>query len=210
MTSSARTQLTKDSLIKAAVAVLQRRGFAAATARAIADEAGSNQGLIFYHFGSVTKLLLAALDFVSAERENRYSLALANTTSTSELAALAAMIFTEDLDRGDTAVLVEMLAGCSSTPGLGSEVKARIEPWTEFAARAVETAIDGTVLDGVVKADEIAHVVVALYLGLELLSHLDGDRTQAIAIFERAKTLAPLLDNLSNSASLSSKKMETT
>jgi hypothetical protein len=41
---------------------------------------------------------------------------------------------------------------------------------------------------------EIAHALVALYLGLELLSHLDGDSAPALALFARARQLAPLLD----------------
>ncbi len=38
----------------------------------------ANQGLIFYHFGSVTNLLLAALDAVSAERLEHYGAAVAD------------------------------------------------------------------------------------------------------------------------------------
>jgi hypothetical protein len=43
-----------------------------------------------------------------------------------------------------------------------------------------------------VPAEEAAYGVVALYLGLEMLSHLDGDRANALALFERAKQLATL------------------
>jgi hypothetical protein len=39
---------------------------------------------------------------------------------------------------------------------------------------------------------EAAHAVVALYLGLELLAQLDGDRTAALALFARARQLAAL------------------
>ena len=35
--------------------------------------------------------------------------------------------------------------------------------------------------------------MVALYLGLEMLSHLDGDRSPALALFDRAKQVAALL-----------------
>ena len=59
------------------VDVLRRDGFAAATARTIAGRAGCNQGLVFYYFGSVVALLLAALDEVSAQRRQRYDEALA-------------------------------------------------------------------------------------------------------------------------------------
>ena len=59
---------TRRVLVEAAIETLKDVGYAGASARAIAERAGSNQGLVFYHFGSVANLLLAALDAVSADR----------------------------------------------------------------------------------------------------------------------------------------------
>jgi AcrR family transcriptional regulator len=187
---------TRRTLVAAAMDVLRHEGFSAATARHIAARAGCNQGLIFYHFGSVVNLLLAALDEVSAERRSRYEEALGDARRPSELVELAARIFAEDLDTGDAALLVEMIAGSASTPGLGAEVKARVEPWTAFAARALGPVLRSSPLAGIVDPTEVAHAAVALYLGLELLSHLDGDRSQASALFDRARNLAGLVDVL--------------
>jgi AcrR family transcriptional regulator len=184
--------------VDAAIDVLRNDGFASATARNIAARAGCNQGLVFYHFGTVVDLLLAALDQVSLERRERYERALNDVGRPSELVELAARVFTEDLDNKDSALLVEMIAGASSTPGLGAQVKARVEPWMEFAASAVEKFIGGTPVAAVIPAPEIAHVVVALYLGLELLSDLDGDRITTLGLFERAKKFATLADMLAS------------
>lgn len=189
-----RSNETRRALVDASIEVLRREGFAKATARTIANKAGCNQSLVFYHFGSVVNLLLAALDEVSAQRRERYEIALEGASKPSELVDLAARVFSEDLDTGDAAVLVEMIAGATSTPGLGTEVKARVEPWTEFAASALEKTVGELPLAGFAPPREIAHAVVALYLGLELLSHLDGDRSQAVALFERARKLATLAD----------------
>ncbi len=189
---AARSEETRQALVSAAVHVLRHEGFAAATARAIAARAGCNQALVFYHFGSVMDLLLAALDAVSEERRRRYGELLAGVHDPAELVELAARVFEEDLDSGDAALLAEMVAGVSSTPGLGAEVKARVMPWTEFAAGAVRSAVAGSPLAAVVDPDEAAYLVVALYVGLEMLSHLDGDRSAARAVFERARMLAPL------------------
>ncbi len=191
---AARSTATRSALVEATIEVLREEGFAAATARSIAARAGCNQGLVFYHFGSVAKLLLAALDEVSAQRRHRYDEALAGVSRPSELVELAARIFREDLDTGDAALLVEMIAGTTSTPGLGGEVKARVAPWTEFATGALERVIGDSPFAGVVAPSEIAHAVVALYLGLELLSHLDGDREPALALFDRVRQLAALAD----------------
>lgn len=188
---------TRRALVDAALEVLRTEGFAGATARTIAGRAGCNQGLVFYHFGSVVNLLLAALDEVSARRRERYEAALESVDKTSELVALAGQIFREDLDSGDAAVLVEMIAGAASTPGLGAAVKERVEPWNDFAVSALQAVLGESPILQVVGAAEVAHAVVALYLGLELLSHLDGDRRPALALFERARNLAPVVDMLS-------------
>jgi AcrR family transcriptional regulator len=185
---------TRRALVDATVDILRNEGFAAATARTIAARAGCNQGLVFYHFGSVVNLLLAALDEVSRERRTRYEAALAGIRNPSELVDLAARVFTEDLDTGDAALLVEMIAGSVSTPGLGAEIMARVEPWTDFAATALDKVLGDFSQSGIVSPAEIAHAVVALYLGLELLSHLDGDRSPALRLFERARQFASLAD----------------
>ena len=52
---------TKDRLLEAAVRCLQRRGYAATTARDIASEAHANLRSIGYHYGSTRGLLLAAI-----------------------------------------------------------------------------------------------------------------------------------------------------
>ncbi|HVA09078.1 MAG TPA: helix-turn-helix domain-containing protein, partial [Acidimicrobiales bacterium] len=68
----ARSVGTRRLLVDAAIETLKSEGYAGASARAIAERAGSNQGLIFYHFGSVANLLLTALDSVSAARLEQY------------------------------------------------------------------------------------------------------------------------------------------
>jgi AcrR family transcriptional regulator len=187
---------TRHVLVDAAIETLKSEGFAGASARAIAGRAGCNQGLVFYHFGSVVNLLLAALDAVSADRLQHYSAAVERVTSPSELIDVAAAIFREDLDGGHVTVLVEMIAGASSTPGLGPEVAARIAPWTQFAQAATQAAFGGSTLDSVIPPDTVARGIVALYLGLEMLTHLDGDRAPALELFDRAKQLATLFHGL--------------
>jgi len=187
---SAAADDTRRALVDAAIAALREDGFVGASARSIAARAGCNQGLVFYHFGSVANLLLAALDEVSRRRLDEYEHTVEGVTSLGDLVAVAAGIFREDLDKGYVTVLAEMIAGASSTPGLGPEVAKRIKPWRAFA----KSAIDGVAGGSGLSTDSVAHAIVALYLGLELLAHLDGDRKPAAALFEQAGTLAPLVD----------------
>jgi AcrR family transcriptional regulator len=184
---------TRRALVEAAVEVLKAEGFGGASARAIANRAGCNQGLVFYHFGSVVNLLLEALDSVSATRLAAYGESVAGVDSLTDLVDVAAAIFEEDLDAGHVSVLVAMIAGASSTPGLGPEVAKRITPWTDFAQRAVDASLGTSAIGAVIPSADVALAVVALYLGLEMLSHLDGDRSPALSLFDRAKQAAAVL-----------------
>jgi AcrR family transcriptional regulator len=194
---SPRSAGIRRRLVEAAVETLQQEGYGGASARAIAERAGSNQGLIFYHFGSVTNLLLAALDAVSAERLEHYSAAVAAVGSPGELVDVATAIFHQDLDAGYATVLVEMMAGASSTPGLGPAVAARIGPWTDFAEQAIGRLLGDGALGSVLPAGDVAYGIVALYLGLEMLSHLDGDQAPALRLLAQAKVLAGFVEALS-------------
>jgi hypothetical protein len=42
----------------------------------------------------------------------------------------------------------------------------------------------------------VAFGIVALYIGLEMLSHLDGERDRALSLFSHAKQLAGLVEAL--------------
>ena len=187
-------QPTRAALVAGAIEALREVGFAGASAREIASRAGCNQALVFYHFGSVNELLLAALDDVSARRLAAYMEIVDRATTLSGLIDSAQAIFGEDLDAGHVAVLVEMITGAQSTPGLGEQVAARLAPWRDFAESAVRRGMVGSPVALLLPAKEIAHAVVAGFLGLELLASLDGDRTAALALFDRARLVAGLLD----------------
>jgi AcrR family transcriptional regulator len=186
----------RGALVTAAIAALADVGFAGASAREIAGRAGCSQGLVFYHFGSVNDLLLAALDEVSARRMDAYRGLVDQATSAAGLADAARSIFAEDLDSGHVRVLVEMISGAQSVPGLGERVAERLVPWREFAETAVRKALSGSPAARLLPPADAAHAIVAGFLGLEMLAMLDGDTTAAMAVFGRARSFARLLDVL--------------
>jgi len=193
-TTRARSAEVRQALVTAAIDALREVGFAGASAREIASRAGCSQAAVFYHFGAVTELLLAALDEVSATRMQAYRSILDRSGSAADLVESARSIFLADLDAGHVRVLVEMITGGHSIPGLGPQVAARLAPWREFAETAVRSALGRSPLARLLPAPEAAHAVVAGFLGLELLASLDGDRSKAMALFDRARSLARLLD----------------
>src|SRR5438105_3508876 len=105
---------TKLKLAEAALETLKTRGFSGSSAREIASAGNFNQALIFYHFGSVEQLLLAALDLVSARRMRAYESTFDAAQTVTELASLARQIYDEDLENGYVTVLGEMVAAGAS------------------------------------------------------------------------------------------------
>ena len=185
---------TRAALIAGAVSALRDAGFAGASAREIARRAGCNQALVFYHFGTVPDLLLAALDDVSQRRLTAYRGLLDRAGSVTEAVEAARAIFVEDLAAGHVSVLVEMITGAQSVPGLGEQVARRLAPWRELTEAAVRQALAGSPLASLVPAREAAHGIVAGLFGLELLASLDGDPSAALALFDRALLAAGLID----------------
>jgi AcrR family transcriptional regulator len=184
---------TRKRIVDAALKTLQKEGFAGATSRAIARAGGFNQALIFYHFGSLDGLLLAALDQTSEERLARYRDAVANAETAEDLAEVAASIYAEDRDRGHMTVVSQMVAGSVARPELAKEVVARMEPWIELCEEALRKGLASSPAAEVVPARDLAYAIVTFYLGLNLLTHLDEDRERTEALVKRLQSLAPLL-----------------
>ncbi len=187
---------TAERLVEAAIATLKEEGFAGASARAIADMAGVNQALVFYHFGTVNNLLLAALDTTSERRMARYHEAMTNARGVDELIHLARGIYREDLEAGHLTVLGAVIAGAATVPDLGPAVGERIQPWVRFTAENIRRLLAGSPLEDLLAADDVAFAVVSLYLGVELLTSLHGDQARAESLFAALERLSPLLSGL--------------
>lgn len=183
---------TRAKLLQAAAEVIREQGVAAASARTIAAQAEVNQALIFYHFGTLDGLLLAALDKTSEERLVRYRKAVAKAETATELAEVAARIYREDRDLGHMTVVSQMIAGSVARPGLAREVLARMEPWIELCEEALTKALTGVPVAETVPLRELAYALTTFYLGLNLVTHLDEDRERTEALVARLQGLAPL------------------
>jgi AcrR family transcriptional regulator len=184
---------TKERIIQAALVTLKEMGFAGTSARAVARRGNFNQALIFYHFGTLDDLMLAALDRTSSERMARYREAIREASSLEAKVHTAAQLYAEDLQSGHITVISELVTGSLSRPGLGPEVVKRMEPWVQFAEEAITGIISDFGLQQMIDPKIAAFGVVALYLGVDLLSHLDGDHSRAESMFEAASRAATLL-----------------
>ncbi len=199
MSSPARTtagEVTRSRIVDAALATIREEGVVGTSARAIARAGGFNQALIFYHFGSVHEVLLAAVERISEQRMARYQERLAPVSTLGELIAVGAECHREDVDEGNIRVLSQMLAGASSSPELAGKLRAFFDPWVELVEQAVGRVVGGTPYERAVPVHDMAVGVVALFMGIELLSQVYDTQPSASALFQTMSQLASLLEGL--------------
>ena len=189
-----RGDATRLRIIDAVLATLAREGFASVTARAVARTGGFNQALIYYHFGGVENLMVAALQRFSEDRLERYGSALDGIDTVARLLGSMAQLYERDVAAGQLAAVQEIVAGCSSSPELRRRVVELLDPWIGFAERVVRRLVQGTVFEALVPVEETAYALVALYFGVETLAHLDAGRSRIHALFEAGSRVAPAVD----------------
>jgi AcrR family transcriptional regulator len=190
MTNTA--EQTRSALVAAALETLRSDGFARTTARAIAQRAGVNQALIYYHYDGVNGLLLAALEASSAERLAAYRAALADVTTVDAAIPRMTELYRDDVAGGHVTVLAELVGASLAHPELAPRLVERMEPWFAFTRDTLERLLGGTPLEALVPVRETSFVVVALFLGLNLLNRLDPDGAETQQLFDALSRAAPL------------------
>jgi AcrR family transcriptional regulator len=186
---------TRARIIEAALETVSEEGFSEATARAIARRGDFNQALIFYHFGSLANLLLEAFAETSAAQVARYRAAAADVSSLSDLVEIARRLHADDLESGSVAAVTQLMAAASD-PEEQRTILDRFEAWIELVQEALER-VGGTMpVASVVPAREAAYAIAAMFLGIELMAHLDPERSEAASVFDVMASLAGLIDQL--------------
>jgi AcrR family transcriptional regulator len=187
---------TRNQILRAAFDTLEHKGFAAASSRAVAERGGFNQALVFYYFGSMDALLLAALDWTNERRLSAYRAALDDAKTLDEVFATAARLFEEDRESGHVTVVSQMIAGSVARPELAPETLKRMQPWLELCEQTLERVLGTSALAQALPTRDLAYAIVNFYLGANLLTHLEGDRTRADELLARLRALEPLASGL--------------
>jgi len=183
-------------MLKAALDCLRERGYAGTSTREVARRGGFNSSLVFYYFGSLHGLLLAALDWNSERRRERYTELLRDIEDPADFARVALQIYREDLDGGHITVFTEMAAAALNDPDLATELSARTNPWIDLMDQAFSRFLKGSPVEHLVASQELATAAVALYMGVNLLTRFDPDGAHANRIFGLAERMTPLLAGL--------------
>jgi hypothetical protein len=72
----------------------------------------------------------------------------------------------------------------------------RIEPWIEIVERKLAELGAGSAFQALVSPRDAAFGIVALYLGIDMLTHLQEDRTAAESLLDLGIRYAPLAATL--------------
>jgi AcrR family transcriptional regulator len=185
----------KQQILAAAFETLRHEGFAGATSRAVAARGGFNPALVFYYFGSMDALLLAALDWTSEQRLTAYRESLADARTVDDVLVVAAGLYETDRDSGHIDVVSQMVAGSVARPELAPEMTARMRPWIDLCEKVVGRTVAGTPL-AAFPARELAYAIVTFYLGANLLTHLDPAGAATDLLVARLRELEPLVAGL--------------
>ena len=180
----------------AAVETLREEGIAGTTARAIAQRGNFNQALIFYHFRSIPQLLMEAFSRTSDEQIARYEAAAADVSSLRDLVAIARRLHDEDLESGAVTAVTQLMAAATD-PELGGQILDRMERWIAIVESALERAAPpGAPLTSIVSPRSAAYAISAMFLGIELLTRLDPERSEANELFDMMANIADLIEQL--------------
>jgi AcrR family transcriptional regulator len=108
---------TRKALLDAAEELLISKGMAAITTRKVAEQAGVNQALVHYHFGTIEELLLGVLERVSVQVKERSQEIYSERKSFMDgwFEEMHAMV-TSDFERGWGKVWLENLTLAANRP----------------------------------------------------------------------------------------------
>lgn len=198
---SSRTGLeTRDRIIDAALKTVLEEGLIGASARAIARTGDFNQALVFYHFGSIEELLLAALSRANDRRIGRFEERLNQVDSLEGLVEIAVEMHEGNSEDPDHAALTAIVAGWSSNSDVGQRILETLKPWDDMIEAALDRSLAGTAFAAIVPAADLAHAISALFLGIELMSRLDRDTDRTETLFASlagaAQLAGPILDGM--------------
>jgi AcrR family transcriptional regulator len=188
---------TKNKLLEGALKTLTEQGIAKTSARTIAAAAGVNQGLVFYHFGSVDELLAAACRYGAERTVSRYRARFDEVGSLSELLAVGREVHEQERAEGHVALLGQLLAGAQTHESLGPATAAGLDLWIVEIEKVLSRVLAGTPFGEFADPPGLARAVAASFVGIELYEGVDrAGATAALDALEQLGFLAGALEDL--------------
>lgn len=194
---------TKAKLMSAVTDLLKEDGIAGVSARAVADRAGVNQALVFYHFGTVMDLIDQACRAATDEAAASYRDELAEVTSLSELLALGRVLHERERAAGNITVMSQLLAGAQRDKTLAETGRYAMGRWNEEIEAAVTRALEGSPVESVVDAPGLSRAISSAFVGLLMYDGVDRPGADsAFASLEQLGSLVEVIEDLGPAARL--------
>ncbi|TDE21323.1 TetR family transcriptional regulator [Nonomuraea mesophila] len=171
--NSPRGDRRREQLVAAGIALLRDDGWQGVTTRAVAQRAGTNPGLIHYHFGGLDGLHTAI--FRQATQLIVGPLVTELMEAPDERAALATVRRLLPQATGDdqtTRLAAELIAGATRDPALGVVLRDELRQARALIAGRLREARAGWPPD---RLDGVATLIVAAIDGLMLHYMIDSD-----------------------------------
>ena len=188
---------TRAALLDGAVEALRADGIAGLSARRVAERAGVNQALIFYHFGSVAELVDIACRRSAQAAVEGYRSRLARAGSFGDLLRVGRELHETERRAGNVALMAQLMAGAQQDPVLAATARHCLGLWTAEIEPVVRRVVAGTAIAGAVDPAGLARAVSAGFLGLELYDGVDAAGAGlALDALARLGLLAEVVDDL--------------
>jgi AcrR family transcriptional regulator len=188
---------TRQRLLTAAVATLRDKGIAGTSARSIAAAAGVNQALVFYHFGTVDELIIAACQSATQARVTLYSDRFAGVGSLSELLTLGQSLHEGERAAGNTQVLAQVLAAAQHNTTLAEAARQALNLWINEIEQTLQRILADSPISAALDIPGLARAISASFIGLELYEAADPASSQhALDALAQVAVLTEVLDDL--------------
>lgn len=187
---------SKRRLVEAAVAVMQSDGIAALSARSVSQKAGVAQGLVFYHFGSVTELVAQACVTATQERVELHRERFEAASGFGDLVSLARDVQAAERETGNVSILGQALAVAQTDAELARAMRTALDLWREPILAVSRRLLDASSpFVGLVDAETFTDLLMAAFVGFELTDAVreDGVTDRSFAALE---AVAATLDGL--------------
>lgn len=164
---------TRDDIVSAARTVLNRDGSGRLSTHSVAAEAGVNQSLIHYHFGTREGLLEAVVEQMDSELLERQRRMYARPDMRlAEKWQQAIDFYRVDLASGYVRTLLELAAHGFSNPAVAARVRGLFNGWRQLLQQVIAEALADLGITSVT-AEEATAMLSSYWWGMEL-QHLLG------------------------------------
>jgi AcrR family transcriptional regulator len=177
-----------EAFLDAAERLLIEVGYAGITTRRLASEAGLNQGLVHYYFGSLDEVLIQALQRFTARLIERQRSMYETDVPFIEKWRRAMEYLEDDLAAGYPKILLELQALGWNRPEIREGIARVNAQWREVLTEAFEQAADEYGLEPAeFPLDALVSLVMTFNQGIELerLSGISQGHDELLAWIDR-------------------------